>query len=180
VWALKGFEFDDICAWAAMHYRNRYTRIVAMTNDTDLYQLFDIPCFSIFKSAKQGVYTREHFIEEWGDLTRDQWVMMLALQGTHNGVPGIHGIGPKTALKIITKDHERRSILLRSEHGDLIERNQQLIRLPMRQFPRSPGFRLGSHRHVDLRSFARFVGRFDIQTTSGMLEALQDLRNNGH
>ena len=177
VWGLEGFEFDDVCAWAVMHHRHRYNLIAAMTNDSDLYQLFDVPVFSIYKGAKQGLYDRASFVEEFGELSRAQWVDVLSMTGTHNAVPGIDGVGVKTALKAV-RDRARMRVMM-DKHGDVIERNRELIRLPYAGFPSRPVFDYADHSAIVLRDFARFCARFDIQTTSGMLEALQDLRNNG-
>ena len=55
-WAVKGFEYDDICAWAVTQYGDRFDRVVAMTNDSDLYQvMFSHPNFGIYKSSKRTV-----------------------------------------------------------------------------------------------------------------------------
>ena len=177
VWGVEGFEFDDVCAWATTYHRQRYSRIAAMANDSDLYQLFDVPAFCIYKGAKQGIYDRASFVEEFGELSRDQWIDVLSMTGTHNAVPGVDGIGPKTALKAV-RDRARLRVIM-DKHGDVIERNRELIRLPYAGFPSRPMFDYADHSSIVLRDFARFCARFDIQTTSGMLEALQDLRNNG-
>lgn len=178
VWSMRGFEYDDICAWAVEYHRNRFDRLVAMSNDTDLYQLLDVRGFSVYRGAKASMYDRAAFVREWGDLSRAQWIDFLSLTGTHNAVPGIKGIGPKRAADALKK----RSVFdaLYRDHGELIERNRDLITLPHSDFPSRPFLFLGDHSGIVLRDFARACARYDIQVTGSMLEALQDLRNNGH
>lgn len=177
-WSLDGFEYDDLCAWAAAQYAHRFDRVVAMTNDSDLYQLFDLPNFVVYKGSEKGLYGRAEFVAEHGELSRDQWVEVLSMTGTHNCVPGIEGVGPKTALKAIKDAVLMRKLL--GAHEETIVRNRDLIRLPHPRFPSDPGMRLRRHT-VDLRDFMRFCNRYEIQVTQRMVEALTDLsRANGN
>ncbi len=174
-WEVKGFEFDDICAWAAYRYSHRFTRIVAQTNDSDLCQLFDSISFGMFKGGgAKGVYTRDNYVQEWGDLTRDQFIKALCLTGTHNAVPGIHGVGPVTAKKALKDPVLMRQLVY--EHGDMIERNKKLIELPHADFPEEPPLRIKKHR-FETRNVLRFLDQYDIQPTRSIVETLQDLKH---
>ena len=175
-WEAPQFEYDDICSWAVRQYAHRYTRTLAMTNDSDLYQLFDVPTFALYRGAERGVYGRDEFVAEFGELTRDEWVQLLSMTGTHNAVPGIDGIGPKKALKALRTPALLRE--LEERYADIIDRNKPLIRLPHRRFPKDAAFRLRPHR-FETTDFMRFCDRYDIQTTAPMLEALRVLRHKG-
>lgn len=175
LWSSQGFEYDDLCAWCVRKHAARWDEVVAMTNDSDLFQLFEVPNFSVYRGATKGTYRRRDFVLEHGggaELSSEQWVTMLALTGTHNAVPGIRGIGPKTALRAI-----RDPVLLRgivNEHAATIERNRALIRLPHADLPSDPGHRVVRH-SIDIRRFDAFCARFAIRPTARMLEALDDL-----
>lgn len=172
IWAVKGFEYDDICAWAAAAFSPRFDSIVAMTNDTDLYQCFDILNFSIYKGAEKGIYGPEEYKAEFPGLTRADWVMSLAMMGTHNAVPGIEGIGPVKALKALRDPSQA----VYRKHIRTITRNLDLIRLPHPDFPRRPDLRLQRHR-FSLRDVQAFCARYEIRLTQKIVEALQDIRH---
>lgn len=172
-WEVPGFEYDDICAWALNRYRHRYPRVVAMTNDSDLFQLLDVPGFSVYRSAAKGEYTRASFVREHGDLSRADWVTYLSLTGTHNAVPGIAGVGPTTARKALATPGILRKLL--DAHAPVLERNRKLIELPHAQFPSDPGLYIRKHRYTT-RQVDAFCHAYDINITHAMLSALQDLR----
>lgn len=177
-WEAEGFEYDDLCAWAAQQYHHRFDRVVAMTNDSDLYQLFDIDNFTVYRGSEKGLYGRAEFVKEYGDLSRDDWINVLCMTGTHNAVPGIDGVGPKTALKAIKDPVVMRNIV--DKHGKVLERNRPLVTLPHAKFKAMPDHRLRKH-VFELRDFVRFCNRYEIQVTARMVEALTDLRqSNGN
>lgn len=173
LWEVPGYEYDDVCAWAVDRYKDRYPRIVAMTNDSDLYQLFDVPAFSVYKSVAKGEYTRDSFVREFGELTREDWITFLSLTGTHNAVPGVHGVGAVTARKALERPGVMRELL--AKHSDVIERNRRLIQLPHPTFPKDPGLYIRKHRY-STRDVTMFCHEYEINLTGSMLAALQDLR----
>lgn len=173
VWSVPGYEYDDICAWAVNSFKARYDRIVAMTNDSDLYQCFD-ECahFALYK-GKQGLYTVEDFRSEFGAITRDQWITLLSLSGTHNAVPGIDQIGPVKALKAVMNPSVLRPLL--EKHRRVIQRNRFLIELPHCTFPADPGLRVQRHKFA-MSDVSRFCARYDINLTAHIVEAMHDIR----
>jgi DNA polymerase-1 len=172
LWALDGFEYDDLCAWAVRTLSPRFDRVVAMTNDSDLFQLFDVDNFAVHRGAAKGVYGRKEFVAEYGDISAAQWVDVLSMTGTHNAVPGIGGIGPKTAMRALHDPALLRDIM--SKHAATIKRNRALITLPHASLPSDPGHRVARHT-IDLRRFDSFCARYAIRPTARMLEALDDL-----
>lgn len=172
LWATEGFEYDDLCAHAVRSLSHRFDRVVAMTNDSDLFQLFDVENFSVHRGATSGVYGRKEFVAEYGEISSAQWVDVLAMTGTHNAVPGIVGIGPKTAMRALHDPALLRTIT--SKHIETIERNRALITLPHASLPGDPGHRVVRHT-IDLRRFDAFCAQYAIRPTARMLEALDDL-----
>lgn len=173
LWRVEAFEYDDICAWAARRFCSRFDHVYASTNDSDLYQLFDVAQFKVYRGVKKGVYTRADFVTDHGDLTPEQWVRMLAMTGTHNAVPGIVGIGPVTARKALSDGVALRRIL--EQHSDVVARNVALIELPHKKFPADPGLRLRTHA-FEIRDAVIFASKYDIQVTRNMVEAFSMLR----
>ncbi len=170
IWGIQGFEYDDLLAHIATKYRHRFKTITAMSNDSDLYQLFKWPSFQISK-GKKGIYTHSDYSVEWGLSSRDL-CLALAMTGTHNDVAGIPGIGEVTARKILRDPPRLREVL--KDHGQLIERNLSLITLPHPDFPTD--IAIPDLRHPFLeRDFMKFCGRYDITVTKKMIEAFERL-----
>ena len=63
-------------------------------------------------------YTEEDFREEWQGLSPSQFVDVLALMGdSSDNVPGVPGIGPKTATALLSQFGSLEEILENSEHA---------------------------------------------------------------
>jgi len=169
IWGLPGFEVDDLIAHAATKYRHRYSSIIAGSNDSDLYQLLRFDNFQIYTSGLDSLATPRKTLDALG-LTSEQYMLVTALTGTHNDLAGISGCGPKTAAKAIRDPALMR--LFRSEHGDLIDRNLRLIRLPHREFPRQETIPVWS-RSFAPRELYRLLGKYDIDVTGSMVRAFE-------
>lgn len=168
VWGIKGLEADDLIAHAVELFGKDYERTVILSNDKDLYQLLDKGNLWLHKDKK--LYGKEHFQEQYG-LRPHQWTDYVAMVGSHNDVPGIKGVGPKTATAAL-KDSNL-MVKMMEKHGEIIERNRRLIRLPLREGPtvRKPTLSVPS---FDLRTMAVFLDSLGIQLTTRMREALEE------
>lgn len=174
LWELPGYEYDDACAWAVDNYSHAFDRVVAMSNDSDLYQLLPGSRFALYRGAKKPMYGPKEFEKEFPGFDQSAWVTFLSMVGTHNAVPGIKGVGPVIAQRALRDPGTMRRV--RVDHGHVLERNARLITLPHPTFPADPGFRVRPHRFT-LRAFDLFCHRYDITPTANMVEALQDLRS---
>lgn len=172
VWSVPGFESDDLIAHATIRYRNRYNNIVAMSNDSDLYQLFEFENFSLYK-GKKGIFTHLDYYKEWGTVPPHELYLALAMIGTHNEVEGIKGIGPATAKKYLNDGVAYET--LRMKHRKVLERNEELIRLPHPAFDTK--LRIPLHTDVySERAVMRFCAKYDIQFQRWMGEAFEKLK----
>ena len=99
-----GMEADDIIATIARKCSINKTRCHIITGDKDLLQLVD-DYVSILKPDK-GTYLnigKEEVVEKWG-VPPNQILELLSLIGdSADNIPGVAGIGPKTALKLLLK-----------------------------------------------------------------------------
>lgn len=94
---VPGHEADDIIGEYCFASKD-FGRVLVMSNDSDLYQLLN-PRVFLVKTG--GLYGLVDFKKEYPDIKPSQWPRCVALNGSHNGVPGIHGVGPKTAYKAV-------------------------------------------------------------------------------
>ena len=169
LWCVPGFESDDLIAHAVRQYACRFDHIYAASNDSDLYQLLECDSFSIYKTDIKEVVTRKTLLRDLG-LTPAQYMLATALQGTHNDIEGIAGVGEKRSRSAVKDAFELRQ--LRERHAELIQRNLHLIKLPHPHFP--SGVRLPQHRPgFKFRQLYRMLGRYDIQTTPSMIDAFE-------
>ncbi len=166
VMAEDGFESDDCIGWLVHRRRHRYEVIYACSNDSDLFQLFWCDNFRVLRKDINDVMDGSKFAKQF-DMTPDQFMLYSALQGTHNDIAGIAGVGPKKASDAIRMPNLMRAY--REKHGAMIERNLQLIKLPHPEFPNA---RIPAHdRQLDERALYRWCGRIDIDVTRSMLDS---------
>jgi DNA polymerase-1 len=102
-----GFEADDVIATLATQAAGRGSEVVIVTGDRDSYQLVQDPYIRVLYN-KRGVsdytlYDEAGILERTG-VTPDKYVLLAALRGDpSDNLPGIPGVGEKTAAKLINK-----------------------------------------------------------------------------
>jgi len=172
LWGVPGFESDDLIGHAVKVYRHRFDDIYAASNDSDLYQLFDAENFHVYSSDVRNLWNGKRLAKEHG-VSPAEFMLSTALTGTHNDIEGIHKVGPVTALKAIRDPALMRKY--RDSHGDLIDRNLKLIKLPHELFPRSERLPMHASGGFNPRRLYRFLGRYDIDVTNAMVSAIEQL-----
>ncbi len=140
IFCSKGMEADDLMAMIALsraHIAGLETILVS--SDSDLYQCLLNPTVIIYSLHDKKIKTQEWFQKKYG-IHPSRWAMVKSLAGCPtDGVPGISGVGEKTALKYVadalptsSKGFQR----IRSTVGrSVLDRNRQLVTLPHRLCP---------------------------------------------
>lgn len=99
------FEADDILGTVAEKYSSKNVEVYLVTGDKDAYQLVhdNVRIYASTKGISEyEIYDREGVINKIG-LPPEKVIDYMALMGdASDNVPGIKGIGEKTALKLIT------------------------------------------------------------------------------
>lgn len=129
----EGFEADDIIAKVVIEHTDKSFIIVAA--DSDLYQLLDSRT-SMWNPSKKKLLTETWFRNAYG-LSPIQWGDVKALAGcSSDNVPGIEGVGEKTAVKYLSGALSTGKVFERIvHHHQLWQRNLQLVRLPYQGTP---------------------------------------------
>ena len=169
-WEVPGFEADDLIAHAAIKYRHRYDRIIAASNDSDLFQLLDIGSFRIYTKSLATMIDRDVMVVEQ-KMTPEEFMLATAMTGTHNDVEGIARVGPVTALKILRDPTKMRATM--EVHKELIERNLKLIKLPHPTFPKQT-ILPPIPQPINPRMLYKALGRYDIDVTKSMIDAFTE------
>ena len=101
---LEGYEADDLLATLAREAKEDGDDIVIVSGDRDVLQLVGDGVTVMM--TRRGItdiarYDREAVFEKYG-VTPAQWTDFVALKGeTSDNLPGVPGIGDKTAAKLI-------------------------------------------------------------------------------
>ncbi len=100
-----GYEADDVIGTLAKQAEKEGFEVFMVTPDKDYAQLIS-PNIKMYKPARMGndveILGEEEIKEKWGIKRMDQIIDILGLQGDSvDNIPGVPGIGPKTAVKLL-------------------------------------------------------------------------------
>ncbi|HEX7572701.1 MAG TPA: 5'-3' exonuclease H3TH domain-containing protein, partial [Bacteroidota bacterium] len=103
---LPGFEADDIIGTLARRAEKEGVLTMMVTGDKDFMQLIS-PMIKMYKPGKSGgdpELVEESGVREKFGVTPDRVIDVLSLTGdTSDNVPGVPGVGEKTAIPLIQK-----------------------------------------------------------------------------
>lgn len=98
---IAGYEADDIIASLVECAKQQGIKVRIVSHDKDLYQLIDDDRVVLYDPMKKIEINEEKCIEKFG-VPPSQIVDYLALVGdTADNIPGVRGIGPKGATKLL-------------------------------------------------------------------------------
>ena len=99
---LKGYEADDLIGSLAFWLKKNKLKTVIVSSDKDFAQLISDEVH-LFDPAKEILYTPSEVKKKWG-IKPVQMVDYLALVGdASDNIPGVRGIGPKSAVQLLEK-----------------------------------------------------------------------------
>ncbi|HZU74006.1 MAG TPA: DNA polymerase I [Acidimicrobiales bacterium] len=142
---LSGYEADDIIATLATRARDAGIEVIIVTGDRDTYQLVEDPLVKVLynrRGVSDYVLYDEAGIKERTGVRPADYPQYAALRGDpSDNLPGVPGVGEKTAAKLINDygdldgvfaNLEACSPKLRqnlSEHEDQVRRNAEMTPL---------------------------------------------------
>ena len=127
--SVEGFEADDVIAALTEQAKERGVPVMVVTGDRDAYQLVDdgVRIMSTSRGVTDTkVYDREAVIERYGippELVPD----FIGLKGdTSDNIPGVPGIGDKTAADLLQKFGDLEGVLSSIDQITGAKRKQNL------------------------------------------------------
>ena len=116
---LEGYEADDILGTLS-ELSDKDTSAYIMTGDRDSYQLITDTSFVLYVSTKDtSVYDAGKIAELYSGLTPEKLIDVKALMGdTSDNIPGVAGIGEKTAVGLIASYGSLDGVYEALESGD--------------------------------------------------------------
>ncbi|WP_420418904.1 DNA polymerase I [Pacificispira sp.] len=138
---MEGFEADDLIATYAEQAKKLGAEVTVVSSDKDLMQLVD-DRVSMWDPMKNVAIKHDQVVEKFG-VGPDRVVDVQALAGdSTDNVPGVPGIGIKTAAQLINEYGDLDTLLSRAEeikqpkrreslieHAELARISRQLVRL---------------------------------------------------
>jgi DNA polymerase-1 len=138
---LEGYEADDLIAAYAARAKEQGMDVVIVGTDKDLMQLVD-DRVKLYDPIKRRSLGRDDVIEKFG-VPPEQVIDVQALAGdSTDNIPGVPGIGVKTAAQLITEYGDLDTLLARAseikqpkrresltDHADKARMSRQLVRL---------------------------------------------------
>ncbi len=114
-----GYEADDILGTCAF-MPDGDTKVYILTGDRDSFQLIrDNITVLLASTGETKIFDRTAFNEKYG-VEPEQFVDVKALMGdTSDNIPGVPGIGEKTALKLISDYHDLDGLYGHLHDGDI-------------------------------------------------------------
>jgi DNA polymerase-1 len=103
---MPGFEADDVLATLATEARDRGTDVIVVTGDRDCFQLVEDPHVRVLYNRRgvrdYALYDEAGIVERCG-VPPATYPALAALRGdTSDNLPGVPGVGEKTAAKLLT------------------------------------------------------------------------------
>lgn len=97
-----GFEADDLVGTYSRLAQDQGFKVVMVTGDKDFIQLITDDCI-LWDPMKDTVTDRAGVREDMG-IEPAQFIDILGLAGdTSDNIPGVKGVGPKTAIKLVAE-----------------------------------------------------------------------------
>jgi len=123
---LEGYEADDLIAAYAREFEGKGGQVTIVSSDKDLMQLVR-PGVQLLDPIKQKPIREPEVLEKFG-VTPDKVVDVQALAGdSTDNVPGVPGIGIKTAATLITEYGDLEGLLAAAPQIKQPKRREALI-----------------------------------------------------
>lgn len=141
IFAVEGYEADDVLGTLSRQAAEQEIPTFIVTGDTDAYQLVDDTVHLLVPRPRSGELAEvgpDEVAERFQGLTPEQVIDYKALVGdTSDNVPGVRGIGAKTAGSLLNKYGDIEGIL--ANVHELPARQQKALAENGEQLARSRG-----------------------------------------
>lgn len=104
VYELAGYEADDLIGTVAKQAHSRHQEVIILTGDQDAFQLLD-GTIQVLMPTRDGLkaFGHQEVFEKLG-VYPEQVIDYKGLCGdTSDNIPGVKGIGPKTAVQLLSQ-----------------------------------------------------------------------------
>ena len=126
----EGYEADDVIATLARHAAEREVPVMVVSGDRDVYQLVGegVKVMTTSRGVTDTkIYDRDAVIERWG-VPPEGIADLIGLKGdTSDNIPGIPGIGEKTAAALLQQFGDLETVLASVDQITGAKRKENLV-----------------------------------------------------
>ncbi|HIC10127.1 MAG TPA: DNA polymerase I [Campylobacterales bacterium] len=106
---LEDYEADDVIASTAVAYSKKGYQVYILSEDKDFIQLLS-SSIHIIKPSTMNIFSSDEVVKKFG-VPPSQFIYYQSLVGDRvDNIPGVPGIGPKWAVKLLSQFHSLDSI----------------------------------------------------------------------
>ena len=187
--ALNGYEADDVIGTVATQEASRGRQVVIVSGDKDFYQLI-CPGIALLNPGRGGpAQVDEQWVDETNAAERlgvppNRVIDYLALVGdASDNIPGVRGVGEKTAAQLITEFGDLDTILTRAgevkgkrareallAEADQARLSRTLVTI-QRDVPVQLDLAAAAAKEPDQDALRRVLTRLEFHTLAGRLPA---------
>jgi len=120
-----GYEADDIIATYARIAKKQGMQVTIVSSDKDLMQLIDED-IEMYDAMKDKRISSKEVLEKFGVPPEKLLDAMALIGDSSDNVPGVPGIGPKTAAELINKFDSLEELLARADEIPQEKRRQSI------------------------------------------------------
>jgi DNA polymerase-1 len=172
---IKGYEADDLIATLTVNNKENLVQTVIATGDKDILQLAEDEDVLIWNYSKDIMYNTKKVEEKYG-VTPKQLSDVFALMGdASDNVPGIKGIGEKTAVKLIKKFGDLENVLknvdsVKGNTGKLLSHGKELALLSRKlielnnQVPLDYKLEKFENKNIDVSKTVPFFEKYEFKS----------------
>ena len=125
----EGYEADDVIASIVMNNKDNY---IFVTTDADMYQL--LPYARVYDFKHKQILNAEWFEQTCHFPAGDWWKVKMIAGCSTDTVPGVVGVGEKTAIQYLNGtlgEKTKKYQSIKEASPEMLERNEKLVRLPL-------------------------------------------------
>ncbi|MDR1259949.1 MAG: hypothetical protein LBJ68_01035 [Endomicrobium sp.] len=171
---VQGYEADDLIATLTQNSKKNNIQAVIVTRDKDIFQLIEDEKILVW-NGKDVMYNKQ-YIEKKYEVEPKQLVDVFALMGdVTDNIPGVKGIGKKTAVKLIKEFGNLENVLknvefIKKKIGVLINegKNEALLSKKLielnRQVPLRYKMSEFENRNLDLNKVTLFLEKYGFRS----------------
>jgi len=169
--SLPGFEADDLIGTTAVKAQDDGYYAVIVSGDKDLKQL--ISDRAIIWDPMKDILVRLQDIQDTG-ITPKQLIDVMGLSGdTSDNIPGVPGIGPKTAMSLIQTFGDLETLYQQVDTITKKKQHQNLVQFKDQAFLSRDLVRLDTRAPIDFDVAALVVGEPDKNALADLFKELE-------
>ena len=167
-----GFEADDIIGTLAKKGQQKGLEVVIVSGDKDMMQLIS-PHIYMLDTMKNKKFMDKEVVEKFG-VQADKVVEVMGLMGdSSDHIPGVKGVGPKTAAELIRKFGSIESLYKRIDEVEKKNLKEKLERDKENAFMSRELVSIDTEMDLEFNSDLMILGKIDSVKLKKMFEEFE-------